>query len=157
MSMAAAPEAAALDLDRTNYLVPFSALKAAIRLVSINGQLKVDLTYEELLAILKQLLEAMPVDEAWYRATYPDVAAAIAAGTYESARHHFVANGYQEGRRPFPMQVDETWYLQAYPDVAEGIEDGAFASAQDHFLRHGYNEGRRSSARPGVSPPRAIG
>jgi hypothetical protein len=126
-----------------NYLVPFATLKNAINLVSLKGQLKIDLTYDAFLGIVRKLLEAAPVDEAWYRATYPDVAEAIDAGTYRNGKHHFVANGYLEGRRPFPMAVDEAFYLAEYPDVREGIEDGLFASAQEHFSRHGYEEGRR--------------
>jgi hypothetical protein len=130
----------------THYVVPFSALKNTIKLVSLKGQLKVDLTYDEFLAIIRQILQAAPVDEAWYRETYPDVAEAIDAGTYRSAKHHFVANGYLEGRRPFTMMVDEAWYLETYPDVKEGIEEGMFASAQEHFTRHGYDEGRKPAA-----------
>jgi hypothetical protein len=126
-----------------NYIIPFSALKNDIKLVSLKGQLKVDLTYDEFLAILRQVLQAAPVDEAWYRTTYPDVAEAVDAGTYKSCKQHFVANGYLEGRRPFDVTVDEAWYLSAYPDVKEGIAEGLFASAQEHFSRHGYEEGRR--------------
>jgi hypothetical protein len=105
--------------------------------------LKVDLTYDEFLAILRQVLQATPVEESWYRETYPDVAEAIDTGIYRSAKHHFVANGYLEGRRPFPLSVDEAWYLEAYPDVKDGIKEGLFASASEHFARHGYEEGRR--------------
>ncbi len=139
-------EAQTIPRPGANYLIPFSALKNAVKLVSLKGQLKIDLTYDEFLAIIRQLLQAAPVDEAWYRASYPDVAEAIEAGTYRSAKHHFVANGYLEGRRPFPMDVDENWYLTAYPDVRDGIEDGLFVSAQEHFTRHGYDEGRRPAA-----------
>ena len=125
------------------YLVPFSTLKNSLKLVSLKGQLKVDMTYDELLDLVRQFLQAVPVDEEWYRATYADVNEAIEAGTYRDARHHFMANGYLEGRRPFPLQIDEAFYLKAYPDVKGGIEEGLFGSAQDHFTRHGYDEGRR--------------
>lgn len=125
------------------YVVPFAALRRAVPLVSVQGQLKVDLRYEDFLDVVRRLLQGVAVDEAFYRATYPDVAEAIAAGLYRNARAHFVANGYLEGRQPFAMAVDEAWYLATYPDVVEGIEDGAFKSAQDHFTRHGYEEGRR--------------
>ncbi len=102
-----------------------------------------DLTYDELLDLLRQLLQAAPMNEAWYRDTYPDLAEAIDAGIYRSAQHHFVSNGYLEGRRPFPMAVYAACYLREYPDVAEGIEDRLFESAQEHFERHGYEEGRK--------------
>ncbi len=124
------------------YLVPFSVLKDSVRLASVKGQLKLDITYDEFLNIMKRLLQAVPVDEAWYRETYPDVTDAIKAGTYRNCRHHFVENGYFEDRKPSPFKVDETWYLKTYPDVAEGIESGEIVSASDHFASHGYIEGR---------------
>ena len=139
---AAGPHPAVRHLGGT-YLVPFAALRHALRIVSINGHIRIDLTYEEFLAAVRQLLQAVRVDEGWYRATYPDVAAAIDQGAYRDGQHHFVANGYLEMRQPFFMAVDEEWYLHTYPDVRDGIEEGAFQSAQDHFERHGYQEGRR--------------
>jgi hypothetical protein len=128
------------------YLVPFSILKNSIKMVSVRGQLRVDMGYETLLEIIRKLLEAAPVDEDWYRATYPDVTDAIAAGTYRNAKQHFIENGYVEGRRPFPMAVDEAWYLEAYPDLKAGIEQGLINSAAEHFNQHGYIEGRLPSA-----------
>jgi hypothetical protein len=143
---AAAPARAAAGAGASQYLAPFAALRGGLKLVSVKGQLKLDLTYDAFLDIVKKLLEAAEVDEAFYRETYPDVAEAIAAGTYRDAKHHFLANGYLEGRRPFPMAVDEAFYLAENPDVRDGIEDGIFDSAQDHFVRCGYEEGRRPAA-----------
>ena len=37
-------------------------------------------------------------DEAWYRAAFPDVAAAVAGGAYPSGLAHFMAYGWAEGR-----------------------------------------------------------
>ena len=125
------------------YVVPFSELKSRIKIVSSKGQLKVDLNYEEFLDIVKQLLQAVDVDEDWYRHTYPDVAEAISSGTHKTARHHFVQNGYTEGRRPCFIEVENDWYLRQYPDVCDRISAGEFSSAQDHFDKHGYDEGRR--------------
>lgn len=125
------------------YLPPFSALKSSVRLLSVKGQLKVDMSYDELLDLIKLFLRTVPFEEAWYRRTYPDVEEAVRAGAYRSARQHFVEHGYFEGRRPFPLEVDEAWYLRTYPDVGESVSAGAVASAQDHFERHGYEEGRR--------------
>ena len=126
-----------------HHMVPFSELKGRIKVVSVKGQLKVDLNYDEFLDVVRQLLHAVAVDEEWYLKTYPDVAEAVSAGIHSTAAHHFVENGYAEGRRPFFMTVDEDWYLKQYPDVGEGIATGEFASAQDHFSKHGYEEGRR--------------
>jgi hypothetical protein len=124
------------------YLVPFSKLKDAFRVVSLGGQLKVDMNYDELVEVIKKLLQAVPVDEAWYRNAYPDVAEAIDAGAYRNAKHHFVDYGYFEGRRPFEPEIDEAWYLRHNPDIKKGVEEGIIASAAKHFAEHGYDEGR---------------
>ena len=60
----------------------------------------------------------------------------------ESARQHFIDDGFFEGRRPFPMDVDERWCLQQYPDVAESVRTGVVGSGQQHFVEDGYREGR---------------
>jgi len=91
------------------------------------------------------LLLCVEVDEAWYCRTYPDVAEALNAGAYTSAREHFVKHGYFEGRRPRELPVDEVWYRTKYPDVAERIENGEWESASDHFNNYGYAEGRLPS------------
>ena len=124
------------------YLVPFSALKNHVRLLSVKGQLKVDMNYDELLEILKRMLHAVEIDEEWYRTAYPDVDEAIKAGSYKTAKQHFIENGYFEGRMPFALQIDEDWYLGTYPDVRSGVEDGSIGSAREHFFAHGYIEGR---------------
>lgn len=102
----------------------------------------IKLERDTFLAVLKRLLRGVHVDEQWYRSKYEDVDAAIVAGTYQSAKHHFVEDGYFEGRHPGPVTVDETWYRNMYPDVAEGLELGDIASAQQHFEEYGYREGR---------------
>jgi ubiquinone/menaquinone biosynthesis C-methylase UbiE len=43
-------------------------------------------------------------DEAWYLATYPDVADAIRKGYFGSGREHFEAYGRTEGRHAFPRK-----------------------------------------------------
>jgi hypothetical protein len=124
------------------YLVPFSKLKDSLRVLSIGGQLKLDMSYDELVDVMKKLLQAVPVDEDWYRQRYPDVAEAIDAGAYRNAKHHFVDYGYFEGRRPFEPEVDDAWYVKNNPDVRQGIEEGSILSAAAHFIEHGYEEGR---------------
>ncbi len=124
------------------YLVPFSKLKNSFRVVSVGGQLKLDMTYDELVDTIKKLLQAVPVDEGWYRTCYPDVAEAIDAGAYRNAKHHFVDYGYFEGRRPFLPEVEEDFYLKNNPDVQSGIAEGTIKSPTAHFIEHGYDEGR---------------
>lgn len=124
----------------------FELLKQNLSIVTVNGQLKVNNTYDEFLDIVRLILRSVPVDEPWYLTEYPDIAEAVAAGEVKSARHHFIDSGYFEGRLPCALVVDEAWYLSEYPDVAEGIERGEIQSARQHFLEHGYEEGRSPSA-----------
>ena len=101
--------------------------------------------YKDLLEITRLFLRGVSIDEQWYLREYPDVGDAIKNGEFKSAKHHFVENGYFEGRRPHPFEVDEGWYLLTYPDVADGIEAGNITSAQEHFVSNGYAEGRLPS------------
>jgi len=48
-----------------------------------------------------RLAHAIVVDEEYYCAMQPDVAAAIAAGHFRSAQQHFEAHGSAEGRAPY--------------------------------------------------------
>jgi hypothetical protein len=124
------------------YLVPFKVLRNSLQLLSVKGQIKVDMSYDDFLNLVKQFLLAVPIDEDWYRTTYPDVDQAIRAGVYRSARQHFVENGYFEGRRPFDLEIDEGFYMGRYPDIQESVDRGVVASALDHFKLNGYDEGR---------------
>lgn len=56
-----------------------------------------------ILDIVKSFLQVIAVDEERYCHAYPDVAAAIHAGTVDSARTHFIECGYFEGRNPSPL------------------------------------------------------
>ena len=80
------------------------------------------------------------VDEDFYAAQNPDVAAAIASGTVEDALTHFLSLGQFEGRDPGPF-FDTDFYLSANPDVA-----AAGISAAAHFTSLGAFEGRDPSA-----------
>jgi len=124
------------------YVMPFDMIKRNLNLEATRGTVRVNVTYDDFLSIMRRLLAVASVDEAWYRATYPDVAQAVAKGVYKSAKEHFVLHGYFEGRFPYDMAVDEAWYLRAYPDVAEGVERGDLLSATHHFKSNGYREGR---------------
>ena len=75
-------------------------------------------------------------DAAWYRARYPDVAA---AGVDPLA--HYLASGAREGRDPHP-DFETSYYLRSNPDVA-----GANLNPLLHFVLHGRREGRLPHAR----------
>jgi len=102
----------------------------------------VELLEVKFLELIRCLLVQVEVDEAWYLASYRDVADAVRDGSLKSAKSHYVIAGYFENRLPRPFEVDEAWYLAEYPDVAEAIKMGAFNSATHHFMRDGFKEGR---------------
>ena len=129
-----------------SYVPPFNHFKRKMRVSAANGTQRVQMDYEDFLGFVKLLLRGVEVDEAWYLKQNPDVAEAIAKGNYRSGKHHFVEDGYFEGRVPYEFKVDEPWYTKTYPDVALGLKDGALESAQKHYMSHGYIEGRLPSA-----------
>jgi hypothetical protein len=74
------------------------------------------------------------------------VAAAVAAGTFDSGLSHFLSNGLAEGRDGGPNNLfNEGFYLFTNPDVAAAVAAGNIASGLDHFGRFGQAEGRSGS------------
>jgi GT2 family glycosyltransferase len=71
-------------------------------------------------------------DVAYYRTTYPDVAASGVNPLF-----HFITTGAFEGRNPHAL-FDTTFYLEKYPDVA-----ATRVNPLGHYLRHGAAEGRQ--------------
>jgi hypothetical protein len=139
------PAITSIGRPPVTYLPPFALLKQKYRITAATDRDRVNLMYKDLLEITRLFLRGVAVDEAWYLREYPDVADAIKAGEFKSAKHHFIENGYFEGRRPHLFDVDEEWYLVTYPDVADGVEAGHIGSATEHFLSNGYAEGRLPS------------
>jgi hypothetical protein len=124
------------------YLPPFDLIRRSVEISTVRGELRVSLSYDDFVAVLRLMISGIQINEEWYLTEYPDIAEAIRAGKVESARQHFIDDGFFEGRRPFPMDVDERWYLQQYPDVAESVRTGVVGSGQQHFVEDGYREGR---------------
>jgi hypothetical protein len=125
------------------YLPPFEIIKGKLNLTSARGKTRVDMTYEDLQKIIRILLSAVEVDEAFYLSRNPDVANGIHTGGIRSAREHFVDHGYFEGRLPYRIEVDEKWYLETHPDLVESLGGGEYATGQEHFDGPGYSEGRQ--------------
>jgi len=125
------------------YLPPFDLIRRLVEITTVRGALRVSVAYDDFIQIIRMLVADTEVDEAWYLTQYPDVAKAVGEGSVESAKRHFVDDGYFEGRLPSPLEVDEAWYLEQNPDVAEGVRKGLFDSATQHFVNDGYREGRR--------------
>ncbi|MSP03012.1 MAG: hypothetical protein EXR07_18495 [Acetobacteraceae bacterium] len=126
-----------------NYVPPFEAIKALVNFAAVKGELTVSASYSQFTAMIRILLQGIDVDEDWYRAQYPDVAEAIRDGTVPSAKEHFLADGYFEGRMPFLIKVDEKFYLEQNPGIADYVARGELESAQQHFIDNGYREGRQ--------------
>ena len=91
---------------------------------------------------MRNMIEQIPMNEAWYIEKYPDIAEGINKNLISSAREHYVTFGYFENRIPFPIAVDGPWYLKQYPDVDQAVQRKEFESAQDHFEIVGFGEGR---------------
>jgi hypothetical protein len=97
---------------------------------------------DHLVDFLKPTLRQIFVDEAWYLATNPDVAEAIADGIVQDAKDHYISAGYYEHRMPYEIRVDGEWYLAQYADVQEAVKTGKIATPRHHFYAAGFKEGR---------------
>lgn len=106
----------------------------------------VTLPREAFYAMLRMIYTGEAFDAAWYRRTYPDVAAEIAEGRVPDELTHFVMFGFLENRRPRSYDVDSRWYEETYKDVAQAIRIGLVADARSHFNNDGYLEPRVPSA-----------
>lgn len=124
------------------YLPPFDLIRRLVEISTVRGELRVSLSYDDLIRIIRLLISGIHVDEEWYLQEYGDIAQAIREGKLTSAKQHFIDDGYFEGRRPFAMPVNEHWYLEQYPDVADSVRKGVVGSAEQHFAEDGYREGR---------------
>ncbi len=124
------------------YLPPFDLIRRMVEVSTVRGELRVSLSYDDFIKIMRMMISGIEVDERWYLNEHEDIARAVTDGELASAKRHFLDDGYFEGRRPFPMPVDERWYLEAYPDVAESVRKGVVTSGEQHFAEDGYREGR---------------
>jgi hypothetical protein len=128
--------------EPVKYLPPFELIRRSIEISTVRGELRVNLSYENFVAIIRTMIRGIEVDEAWYSSAYEDIGHAMKGGVVRSPKQHFVDDGYFEGRLPFPIVVDERWYLAENPDVADSIRRGVVDSGQEHFNKDGYREGR---------------
>ena len=124
------------------YLPPFELMKSFLTISNVKGELMVSCPYENMVQLLRRMIVGVEVDETWYLERYPDIAEAINQGIVESARRHFVNDGYFEGRMPFPIYVDERYYLSQNAGIGEYVRKGMLESGQQHFDENGYAEGR---------------
>jgi hypothetical protein len=118
----------------------------------LNSRSKIAIDARLLKALLSALAGTGRFDAEFYRTTYPDVAAAHAAGDITDLREHYIRSGYFEGRLGAAPDVDEAFYTATYPDVGRAIAGGEIASGTDHYIRSGASEGRipREDARVAI-------
>ena len=131
-----------------SYLPHIDLLLHALRIPRdrLNGRGKIAIDAPLLRALLQESVAHLPFSPAFYRAAYPDIAAAEAAGQIPDLHRHFVETGYFEGRHGAPPPLDEAYYAARYPDVAQAIARGETGSGAEHSLRAGAAEGRATSA-----------
>ena len=86
-----------------NYFPPFEVIRRSVDIQAVRGDLRVNMSYEDFVKLLKLMISGIEVDEAWYLRRYPDVADGIRKGILTSAQEHFDMDGYKEGRLPFEM------------------------------------------------------
>ncbi len=116
----------------------------------LDGDGKIAVDARLLRALLQTGLAATAFSAEFYRATYPDIAAAHDAGLIPDLHRHYLEAGYFEGRLGAPPAIDEAYYLASYPDVAEAVQRGEMASAGRHYIESGAAEGR--SPNPDIKP-----
>ncbi len=75
-------------------------------------------------------------DPQWYLSAYPQAAAAIAAGEFVCALHHYLANPTPTSFDPL-RDFSEAYYLSAHPAAAELVQAGVFRCGYEYFLLHG--------------------
>lgn len=122
------------------YVPPF-ALYALLGEIT-QSEDSVTLPLEAFHTMLRAIYGGEAFDAAWYRRTYPDVAAAIAEGAVPDELTHFVRFGFLENRRPRAYDVDARWYEDTYKDVALAIRSGMVSDARSHFNNDGFLEPR---------------
>ena len=81
---------------------------------------------------------------AWYLARYPEVANAIAAGTWRSALQHYLCNTTPTEFDPL-VDFSERHYLARNSDLAAAIARGDWRNGYAHFLQFGAVELRSPS------------
>lgn len=83
-------------------------------------------------------------DEAWYLTRYPDVAAAVAAGSCPSGYAHYLSHGKDEGRLPranTPLSFDSEWYASAYPMAVREVGSRDPVALEEHYRVFGLARG----------------
>ena len=62
------------------YLPPFELIRRSIEISTVRGELRVNVSYENFVGILRMMIRGVEVDEAWYARTYEDIGNAVRDG-----------------------------------------------------------------------------
>ena len=135
-------------MPKSAYVPHIDLLLAAMRIGRdrLEGDSKIAVDAGMLRALIQLAVGQQPFSEAFYRATYPDIAEAHAAGTVPDLHQHFVTTGFFEGRAGALPEMHDAYYMATYPDVAQALRRGEVASPTEHYVRSGAAEGRVPNA-----------
>ena len=135
--MSGASEAADLFWPPASALLQWLGLPAAPP-----AETEVTVPGRGLRRVMDAYVARLPFDAEFYLATYPDLAAACAAGTISDPHRHFVTRGFWEDRMPVAPAFYPEFYTQHYPDMAALRAAEGDAALAAHFFRYGRWEGR---------------
>ena len=126
------------------YLPHIDVLLQALRVSRdrLDSRSKIAVDPRLFMKMMRQVIAALPFDEAFYLTTYDDVATAHGNGEIGDLHSHFINAGFFEGRLGTDPSVDKDYYLRTYPDVRRAIGQGQIGSADEHFVQRGAAEGR---------------
>jgi len=126
------------------YLPHIDVLLQALRVSRdrLDSRSKIAVDPRLLVHVIRQIVAALPFDEAFYLTTYDDVAQAHGKGEIGDLHAHFIETGFIEGRLGADPGVNAAFYLDTYPDVGRAIAEGQIGSADDHYVQRGAAEGR---------------
>jgi hypothetical protein len=51
------------------YLPPFDLIRRSVEITTVRGELRVNISYEDFVKILKMMISGLEIDEAWYLKT----------------------------------------------------------------------------------------
>ena len=88
---------------------------------------------------MREIKTSQHFDPIWYLSRYPAVGAAIVAGEWSCALHHYLGNNTPTAFDPLP-EFSETYYLARYKDIETAVEAKDRRNGYDHFLSHGALE-----------------
>ena len=55
------------------YVPPFDLIRRSVEISTVKGELRVNVSYEDFITLLKTMLAGIEVDEEWYLKTYEDI------------------------------------------------------------------------------------